>query len=174
MINFLVHLATDGVYRSHFQSHYIHFLRVPDSLWHSCASSLIQTWTLIYTIHSYHTHKHVTGSYLPFYLYHLLVISCHFSALKTQCDVENGSESCLKWGTLVYKKHTHFLKYFRKGWLRLWDITAFYSFFYSHMMPVFVKPSKVFLSAILNIAKERIRSLEMLNRIKACHSHFFI
>lgn len=25
---------------------------------------------------------------------------------------ENGPESCLKWGTAVYKKHAHLLKYF--------------------------------------------------------------
>lgn len=40
-----------------------------------------------------------------------------FNLLKAQSCVsviraENGPESCLKWGTVVYKKHVHLLEYF--------------------------------------------------------------
>lgn len=139
MINFLVQLATDGVYRKHFLTlHSFPYKKcqTSDSLWCLCPHTHHQT--------SAHTYKQVqTQSCIL-----LLPLALAFNGLpcrrkkKSQSCVsiardENGPESCLKWGTVVYKKHAHLLKYFiGKRLIVPLRCISFLHFFFSHPQPM--------------------------------------
>lgn len=134
MINFLVQLATDGVYRKHFVSHYMWecqrhcgvSVQLPPFYTHQhifrvIGVSNIRTIHTLPISHSYtNTHTHKCFSTVSCFLPLPLALARNvlpLSVLKTQSFVrvvraENGPESCLKWGTVVYKKHAHLLKYF--------------------------------------------------------------
>lgn len=205
MINFLVQLATDGVYRKHFLSHYMWecqthcgvSVQLPPFYTHEHIFRVISVHN-IRTIHTLylcftllHTHKCVStvSCFLPL----PLALACNvlpFSVLKTQSFVsvaraENGPESCLKWGTVVYKKHAHLLKYFiGKRLIVPLRCISFLQIFFSSLncvMPFsfFVKPSKVFVCQIRVLfqytVKDRIKRCCFTKRKteqnKACHSH---
>lgn len=112
-------------------------MRVSASLWCFCpAPSFLHTSTHIsrdwrkqytnnphspyFTLLHKHTHTHKCFSTVSCFLPLPLALARNvlpLSVLKTQSFVrvvraENGPDPCLKWGTVVYKKHAHLLKYF--------------------------------------------------------------
>lgn len=133
MINFLLQLAADGVHRKHFTFHSLSH-RGPKRQTHSAVTVQfmylytrlmamylefewnLKTIRLSFFPHTYMNDRHSSLCYDSPFACSCFKVSA-FSALKTQSHVsvvraENGPESCLKWGTEVYKKHAHLLKDF--------------------------------------------------------------